>query len=77
MLQDKMPGYLTRMATCLQKEDMEPVMENLPLFDELAPDYARRTVVFTIHKVCAKQLGELQAIRISPLKINCFMAWYV
>lgn len=77
MLQDKMPGYLTRMAECLQKEDREPVMGNLLLFDELAPDHARRTVVFTVHKICAKQSGDLQAVRISPLKMNCFMAWYV
>lgn len=77
MLQDEMPRYLTRMAACLQKEDREPVMENLLLFEELAPDHARRTVVFAVHKFCAKQSGELQAIRISPLEMNCFMAWYV
>lgn len=62
-LQRKMPGYLTRMAECLQKENREPVMENLLLFDELAPDHARRTVVF---KICARHSGELQAVRISP-----------
>lgn len=77
MLQHEMPGYLTRMAECLQKEDREPVMENLLLFDELAPDHARRTVVFTVHKICAKHSGERQAVRISPPKMNCFMACYV
>lgn len=65
MLQHKMPGYLTRMAECLQKENREPVMENLLLFDELAPDHARRTVVFTVRKICARHSGELQAVRIS------------
>lgn len=44
---------LTRMAACLQKEDREPVMENLLLFDELSPEHARRTVAFTVHKICA------------------------
>lgn len=77
MLQHKMPGYLTRMAECLQKEDRKPVMENLLLFDELAPDHARRTVVFTVHKICAKHSGELQAVRTSLPKMNCFRAWYV
>lgn len=77
MLQHKMPGYLTRMAGCLQKEDREPVMENLLLFDELAPDHARRTVVFTVHKICVKHSGELQAVRTSPPKMSCFMAWDV
>lgn len=77
MLQHKMPGYLTGMAECLQKEDREPVMGNLLLFDELAPDHARRTVVFTVRKICAKHSGELQAVRISLPKMNCFMVWYV
>lgn len=77
MLQHKMPGYLTRMAECLQKGDREPVMGNLLLFDELAPEHARRTVVFTVRKICAKHSGELQAVRISPPKMSCFMVWYV
>lgn len=77
MLQDRMPGSLTRMAACLQKEDREPVMENLLLCDEPAPDPAGRTVVFTARKICAKQSGEIQAIRINPVKLSCFMPWDV
>jgi len=77
MLQGEVPEYSTRMAACVQKEDREPVMENLLLFDELSPGYARKTVVFTVHKICAKQSGEIQSLRISPLKMSCFVAWYV
>lgn len=73
MPQDKMPGYLTRTSACLQKEDREPAVGNLLLFDKLALDHAR-TVVFT---VCAKQSGEMQASRMRLLKINCFMARHV